>query len=179
MRITRRLRPVLLDREHYVEPRYTPRLALRQYQARDYLDLIELHNDPKVIRHLTWEPRSLRQSKSHLKARVRHDRLRYENDFAVWAYELHGKVIGDVSLHLRRRDLAEIGWILNSNYWGNGYAAEAAQSIIDFAFTDLGVEFVDAAIRPENAQSIALAKRLGFTQATHRRWFLQRPQETE
>jgi RimJ/RimL family protein N-acetyltransferase len=55
----------------------------------------------------------------------------------------------------------EVAWGLTRSAWGKGYAAEAAEACIDFAFERLGWDEVVHTIDPDNAPSIALAKRVG------------------
>lgn len=56
----------------------------------------------------------------------------------------------------------EIGWTIWSQAAeGKGYAAEAARAAINHAFSDLGWDTAVSYIDPDNARSIALAKRLG------------------
>ncbi|MFV0411440.1 MAG: GNAT family N-acetyltransferase [Paracoccus sp. (in: a-proteobacteria)] len=56
----------------------------------------------------------------------------------------------------------EIGWTLwSSEAEGKGYAHEAASAARDFARRKLGWDNIVSYIDPENARSIALAKRLG------------------
>jgi RimJ/RimL family protein N-acetyltransferase len=55
----------------------------------------------------------------------------------------------------------EVGWSLISDYWGRGYATEAAMASIDFAFRELGQEQVISLILPENTASVAVAIRCG------------------
>jgi RimJ/RimL family protein N-acetyltransferase len=55
----------------------------------------------------------------------------------------------------------EIAWGLTRSAWGQGYAAEAANAAIDFAFERLGWDEVIHTIDPDNAPSIVLAKRVG------------------
>lgn len=55
----------------------------------------------------------------------------------------------------------EVGWGLVRRAWGKGYASEAATAAIDWAFDTLGWTDVIHCIDPENAPSIALARRLG------------------
>lgn len=57
----------------------------------------------------------------------------------------------------------EVGWTLVRDATGNGYAREAATASIDWAFDTLGWDEVIHTIAPENAPSIALARRLGST----------------
>ncbi|MFZ1990387.1 MAG: GNAT family N-acetyltransferase [Alphaproteobacteria bacterium] len=56
---------------------------------------------------------------------------------------------------------AEVGWALVRDAWGKGYASEAATRTIDWVFDTLGWAEVAHCIHPENANSIALAKRPG------------------
>lgn len=57
----------------------------------------------------------------------------------------------------------EIGWAVIREVWGKGYASEGATAAIDWAFDTLGWTEVIHSIAPENADSQALAKRLGST----------------
>jgi RimJ/RimL family protein N-acetyltransferase len=55
----------------------------------------------------------------------------------------------------------EVGWALKRSAWGKGYALEAACASMDYACSVLGWDQIIHTIVPENAPSIALAKRLG------------------
>ena len=55
----------------------------------------------------------------------------------------------------------EIGWAFHPDAWGNGYAAEAAQPAMDWAFQTLGWDSVIHCIDPENLPSQRLAQRIG------------------
>lgn len=47
-------------------------------------------------------------------------------EFAIIYNDVH---IGAVSVYLEN-DTGELGWIINKNYWGNGFACEAAKALI-------------------------------------------------
>ena len=55
----------------------------------------------------------------------------------------------------------EVGWGLHPSAWGRGYATEAAEACMDFAFDSLGWNDVIHMIAPGNAASQAVASRLG------------------
>ncbi len=55
----------------------------------------------------------------------------------------------------------EIGWTFHRDAWGQGYATEAAQAALDWAFTHLGWEDAIHCIDPDNAASQRVAQRLG------------------
>ncbi len=56
---------------------------------------------------------------------------------------------------------AEIGWGIVRSRWNRGYATEAARASIDWAFEALGWDDVIHTIAPDNAASIAVARKLG------------------
>ena len=63
----------------------------------------------------------------------------------------------------------EIGYYLKRTAWGNGYAAEAAQCILRFAFEDSPLEEVVAVTNPENWGSRRMLEKIGFLSTGIRR----------
>ncbi|HUK01573.1 MAG TPA: GNAT family N-acetyltransferase [Steroidobacteraceae bacterium] len=55
----------------------------------------------------------------------------------------------------------EVGWGIAREFWGRGYATEAATVTIDWAFRELGWTDVIHCIAPENHRSQQVARRLG------------------
>jgi RimJ/RimL family protein N-acetyltransferase len=55
----------------------------------------------------------------------------------------------------------EVGWSIVRECWGRGYAPEAAAACTDWAFDALGWSEVIHTIAPENANSKAVATKLG------------------
>lgn len=55
----------------------------------------------------------------------------------------------------------ELGWLLYEGYEGQGYVAEAAAALRDWAFGALGVASLVSYIDPGNLRSAAVAERLG------------------
>lgn len=60
------------------------------------------------------------------------------------------------------RDDMEIGWHFLPDFWGNGYATEAAQAMVDRGFAH-GIAEVFAVTDPDNGPSQAVCRRLGMT----------------
>lgn len=56
----------------------------------------------------------------------------------------------------------EVGYLLGREYWGQGFATEAALAVRDYALGELGLERLIALIYPENKRSIAVAGKLGM-----------------
>jgi RimJ/RimL family protein N-acetyltransferase len=144
----------------------TKRLTLRAHRPDDAAAWHVIVNDPRSRQFLHWPVRDKHQSHLHLEHRTRHTKLWQADDFLALAIELDGMLIGDVSMHLRSTDgptrSAEIGWLLDSRYSGNGYATEATAAMLALAFEVLEAQWVTAIIVKGNERSVALARRLGF-----------------
>jgi RimJ/RimL family protein N-acetyltransferase len=56
----------------------------------------------------------------------------------------------------------EVGWKLDRDVWGHGYATEAAAASLDWAWRALDVDRVLSVIAPENEASLRVAERLGM-----------------
>lgn len=87
-----------------------------------------------------------------------------------------GALIGDLTLMHGEavHGTGEIGWMLNPEYSGQGYATEAATVGIDLLVGTFGLRRVVARIDARNTASIRLAQRLGMRQEAHlieNEWF--------
>lgn len=58
---------------------------------------------------------------------------------------------------------AEIGYDIAKSFWGKGYASEAIYSLLDYAFSSLKMNRIEAKVEPENVNSIKLLQKLNFT----------------
>jgi len=75
-----------------------------------------------------------------------------------------GELLGGVGLHQLDATAAraEIGYWLGRDYWGQGYATEAANLVVRAAFTRLGVHRLEARVYPWNTASRRVIRRCGF-----------------
>lgn len=76
---------------------------------------------------------------------------------------MQDKIIGKVSLYLND-DVSQgnIGWIFDKDFWGKGYALEAASAVKDFAFDVLKLKSIIARCDYRNVSSIKLVQKLGL-----------------
>ena len=58
--------------------------------------------------------------------------------------------------------VAEIGYVLNPDYWGNGFATEAAKRVMEFAFEELKVNRVEARFMFGNEASLKVMHKIGM-----------------
>jgi aminoglycoside 6'-N-acetyltransferase len=130
----------------------------------------EIQSSPDVRAYTSWPERTAAESRTHLKHRTKHVVLRRADDFLALAIEHDGQLVGDVALHLRSVSpttrFVEISWILHPEHYGHGFAREAAEELMNFAFERAAARWIVAVIHPHNAPSIALASSLGFTQVS-------------
>jgi RimJ/RimL family protein N-acetyltransferase len=82
-------------------------------------------------------------------------------EFAILLDEVH---IGAVSIYINKENAeGELGWIISKKYWGNGYAAEAAREVINFAIQELKVVKFIAHCDSENVSSYRVMDKLGMS----------------
>lgn len=72
-----------------------------------------------------------------------------------------GTVIGGCGI-MTQEQTPELGYWLGVDYWGQGFATEALHAVIDYAFTDLGHESLQAGARVTNPASRRVLEKCGF-----------------
>ncbi|MBQ6834932.1 MAG: GNAT family N-acetyltransferase [Lachnospiraceae bacterium] len=78
-------------------------------------------------------------------------------------HKVSGELIGCCGLRPRAEKEYEIGFHLRPKFWRQGYAVEAANAVIDYAFEVLKAEKLFAGHNPKNAASKSVLGKLGFT----------------
>ena len=142
----------------------TPRLILRTFREDDLPAYAALNAHPEVVRWLGGEPLTREHSDSI--AEWAQERYAQEG-IGLLAVERQedGVFVGMCGLHhhASHPDDVEIGWRLAYEYWGQGYATEAATGWLDLAFGPLGLERVISITDKPNERSLAVMRRLGMT----------------
>ncbi len=85
--------------------------------------------------------------------------------FAPWAIELKSEKaqIGTLGFRGPANDSRiEIGYGINKEYEGHGYTYEAAEALINWAFNNENILFVEAEADENNTASIHILEKLGF-----------------
>ena len=144
----------------------TARLRLRPWRDEDLSAFAALNADPRVMQFLS-EPMTTAQSI----ARAAHIAGQIDEDgFGLWAVEVPGvaNFIGFVGLNRTAFNAdftpcIEIGWRLAYEYWGFGYATEAASVAIADGFDRLALEEIVSYTTVANARSRRVMERLGMT----------------
>ncbi len=143
----------------------TDRLVLRKMHTYDYNDMYSYASRADLTEYLLWSPHS---SSSYTKEYLKYVEKRYLvgdfYDFAVVEKE-GGKMIGTcgfTKIDLQNK-VAEIGYVLNPDFHNRGYATEAARAVIEFGFSRLGVNRIEARFMEGNDASLRVMQKLGMT----------------
>ena len=91
-----------------------------------------------------------------------------ERGWGLWAVEVEHELAGftglaEPSFHSHFTPCIEIAWRFQRTFWGRGYALEAAQIALLFAFTSLHLREIVSFTSRLNERSERLMQRLGMT----------------
>lgn len=142
----------------------TARLNLREIELEDAPFIFELMNEPPWIRFIGDRGiHTLADARGFISDRLRPS---YSRDgFGFWLVELAAdqSPLGICGL-IKRPGLeyVDLGFALRESYWGNGYARESSEAVIDFAREQAGLEMLAAIVNPENERSARLLESLGM-----------------
>jgi RimJ/RimL family protein N-acetyltransferase len=144
---------------------HTPRLLLRPWRIEDAEPFAALNADPVVMRYF---PACLsREQSDRLLQRIEADFA--ERGFGLWALQCKdsGAFIGLAGLHpvgfaAPFCPAVEMAWRLGRAHWRQGLASEAARTVVDCAFTRLGLERLVAFTAVENLASQELMRAIGM-----------------
>ncbi|WP_300014989.1 GNAT family N-acetyltransferase [Pseudonocardia sp.] len=143
----------------------TERLALRQFGPDDVDLLVQLHNDPDVMRFLgpCVETAELVRTE-----RLPYFRRLYDQGYGYWAAveKATGTFLGWFLFRPPKVDpepaVLELGYRLHTAAWGRGFATEGAIALVDRGFTEMGARRVVADTMAVNAGSRRVLEKAGL-----------------
>jgi RimJ/RimL family protein N-acetyltransferase len=158
----------------------TDRLRLRELHPDDWKALHAYHNDPRYLRYYPNESESEVATRLFVETNMAPlpssgtpfiPRNRYALAITLLQNETSqsGTAIGTVGIRLRSLGghdtgvpQADIGYEIDPQYWGRGYATEAARAIVVFGFTTLGAHRIWAQCIAENRASARVLEKVGM-----------------
>lgn len=141
----------------------TERLIMRMWREADFEAYAELCADPEVMRYLGGRVFDRTEAWRNMASVIGHWYLR---GYGLWAVEekASGRLAGRIGcINPEGWPGFEVGWTLKREFWGKGYATEAASRALEYAFNELDQPHVISLIQAENRASIRVAERLGET----------------
>lgn len=140
----------------------TARLRLRIFGEGDLDALSTMYGDAETMRHI-GEGKTFNRGETWraMSSMLGHWLLR---GYGMWAIELKGtgEMIGRAGFIFPEGWPGfELGWMVAKQYWGRGYATEAAEAALEYAYGKLDRTRVISLIRRDNLPSIRVAEKLG------------------
>lgn len=148
----------------------TKRLILRTWKPSDIPLMAAISSDPLVMKYFPAI-----QDMTATKALIDHINQHYEKfGYATYAVEIKEthEFIGFVGLNHPSFEIpnfqpsglpiVEIAWRLSSQYWGKGYATEAAKAVLHYAFTELNLSEIISFAVQTNVKSRRIMEKIGL-----------------
>ncbi len=139
------------------------RLLFRHLDGDDLESMTGLLADPEVMRYCSG-PLDREASRKWLGACMKAYR---DSGYDYWAVELiyGGGFVGQMGII---REMVDGSWhdclayMLARGHWGRGYALEGSRACLEYAFTSLGLQKVNATVERGNKKSVAILSALGM-----------------
>lgn len=141
----------------------TSRMRLRQFTLEDLDALSKIVGDPEVMKYIgAGGARGIQSAEKTIRIIMSHWE---KHGFGIWALEekATGKLMGWCGLqHLDKTPEVEVAYLLDSPYWRQGYATEAARAALRYGFENLNLDRIVAITRSENVGSYRVMEKLGM-----------------
>ncbi|GAB2830422.1 GNAT family N-acetyltransferase [Ferruginibacter profundus] len=141
----------------------TPRLILRRFTEADTGLLLQLNSDPEVLKYLHEPLLETEEQALHVLQNI--ILPQYKNNLGRWAIHLKtsNEFIGWCGLkYLADTDEIDLGYRLMQEYWGKGYAFEAAKHTMDYGFNQLHLKTIVGRAHIENTASLRILEKVGL-----------------
>ena len=143
----------------------TERLSFRRLTMDDLDDLFALYHALDVRKYYSEGIPNYEETRHELEWIV--DECYPKYGFGMWATILKetGKFIGRCGLcpmDIEGTEEIEVAYMLDSQYWGQGLATEAAQAIFKYGVEQVGLKRLICVINPGNIASARVAEKIGM-----------------
>jgi ribosomal-protein-alanine N-acetyltransferase len=143
----------------------TDRLILREFRESDWPDVLVYQQDPRYLRFTPWTERTPEAGQDFVQMFLDQQRAqpRLKYQLALTLKSNH-RLVGNCGIRLETADAYEgdIGYELSPQYWGFGYATEAARAIVNFGFTELKLHRIWSWCIAENVGSVRVLQKIGM-----------------
>ncbi len=149
----------------------TERLLIRPVSIEDKESMFRYRSDSETSKYLSLIPKSVEGMAEFIGKTLSEIDVQGSWFQLVIVEQISKLLIGDIGIHFLDTDSenkqVEIGYTLDKDFRGKGYATEALSSVIDFLINTLNKHRIIASIDPTNSDSIRLIERLGFRKEAH------------
>jgi [ribosomal protein S5]-alanine N-acetyltransferase len=142
----------------------TQHLILRALHSTDLDDLYDYASDSEIDRYVPWKRY---QHKEEARENLDEFLADYEQfGMGAWGIEhrANKRLIGIINFSrphpINRR--VEMGYTIARAYWGQGFATEAARTLIEFGFDKMNLVRIEAVCLPEHRASARVLEKAGM-----------------
>ncbi|MGB3638644.1 MAG: GNAT family N-acetyltransferase [Rivularia sp. (in: cyanobacteria)] len=150
----------------------TERLIIREFQVFDIEALAQIVAKPEVMQFSPTGVLSTKQTAVKIQSFL--DSYQ-KNGYGKWAviHRESGRLIGYCGIaveEIEGKPENELGYRLDSDFWGQGLATEAAKACLEYGFDKLKFDDVLGIVEPENHPSIKVLEKVGMEFVKESRW---------
>ncbi|MCI0730272.1 MAG: GNAT family N-acetyltransferase [Chloroflexi bacterium] len=145
----------------------TERLLMREFVEGDWVAVLAYQSDPLYLRYYHWMERTEADVRAFvgmfLEQQRRRPRLKFQLALIL---KQEDRLIGNCGIRVNDPGLREanIGYEVDSRYWGHGYATEAARAILRFGFEELRMRRIWSYCLADNVGSARVLEKIGMRQ---------------
>ncbi|MGB3651083.1 MAG: M50 family metallopeptidase [Rivularia sp. (in: cyanobacteria)] len=150
----------------------TERLIIREFQILDIEALAQILVKPEVMQFSATGVLSTKQTAVRIQSFL--DSYQ-KNNYGKWAviHRESGRLIGYCGIAVEEIEGKlenELGYRIDSEFWGQGLATEAAKACLEYAFTKFNFDYVLGIVEPENQASIKVLEKIGMKFMKESKW---------
>lgn len=145
----------------------TPRLFLREFIISDWQEVHKYASNPEVVKYLPFGPNTVKDTKKFLYRNLGCQQTEPREHFHLAVIlKTDGTLIGSGRISITDVGNYEgsIGYCLNQDFWGYGYATEVADALVNFGFHTLNLHRIYSTCDPENLNSAKILEKIGMKQ---------------
>jgi ribosomal-protein-alanine N-acetyltransferase len=143
----------------------TERLVLRDFKKADWKAAHSYGSDPEVVRYMDWGPNTEEDTKKFIHRAIASQKEQPRKTYTLAIIlKPESKLIGGCGIYVSNPENREgwIGYCLNRNFWGKGYATETARTLLKFGFEQLNLHRIFATCDPANIASARVLEKIGM-----------------
>ncbi len=150
----------------------TERLIIREFQVLDIEALAHILAKSEVIQFSSTGVLSTKQTMVRIQTFL--DSYQ-KNGYGKWAiiHRESGRLIGYCGIAIEEIEGQlenALGYRLDSEFWGQGLATEAANACLEYAFNNLNFDYVLGIVEPENQASRRILEKIGMEFVKESTW---------
>ena len=150
----------------------TERLLLREFSDQDWTAVLDYQKDPAYLRYYEWTDRTPAAVQDFVGMFTSQQRVEPRTKFQL-AITLPstGELIGNCGIRLASAGATEgdIGYELSPTHWGNGFATEAARSMLELGFRQFRLHRISSWCVADNTASANVLNKIGMKAEGHLR----------